>query len=206
MSKGEVTRQAILERAVDAATRLGLGGISIGHLAEEMHLSKSGLFAHFQSKESLQLAIVDFASERFVEAAVKPSFAAERGEPRVRALFENWLGWPKRSGLAAGCFFVAASVELDDRPGPVRDRMVKLQRDWLDTLAQAVRIAVAEGHFRKEVDPDQFAYEMYGLMLVTHHFTRLLRDPRADGRARKAFESLLAAARKPRPYPMKGDP
>ncbi len=205
MSKGEVTRQAILERAIDTATRLGLGGLSIGHLAEEMRLSKSGLFAHFQSKESLQLAIVDFAAERFVEAAVKPSFKAERGEPRVRALFDNWLAWPKRSGLAAGCFFVAASVELDDRPGPVRDRMVKLQRDWLDTLAQAARIAVAEGHFRKEVDPDQFAYEMYGLMLVTHHFTRLLRDPSAHDRARKAFDGLLAVARKPRPYPTRGD-
>jgi AcrR family transcriptional regulator len=205
MSKGEVTRQAILEHAVSLATKLGLEGLTIGRLADDLGLSKSGLFAHFQSKELLQLAVVEFASERFVEAAVKPSFTAERGEARVRALFENWLSWPKRSGLAAGCFFVAASVELDDRPGPVRDRLVKLQKDWLDTIAQAVRIAIAEGHFRKDVEPDQFAYEMYGLMLVAHHFTRLLRDPAADGRARSAFENQLNRARKGRVYPTRGD-
>jgi AcrR family transcriptional regulator len=206
MGKGELTRQAILEHAVSLSTKLGLEGLTIGRLADDLDLSKSGLFAHFQSKESLQLALVEFAAARFVEAAVKPSFAAPRGEPRVRALFENWLAWPKRSGLAAGCFFVAASVELDDRPGPVRDRLVRLQKDWLDTLAQAVRIAIAEKHFRKDIDPDQFAYEMYGTMLVTHHFSRLLRDPGADGRAKRAFENQLAMARQPQAYPMKGDP
>jgi AcrR family transcriptional regulator len=205
MGKGELTRHAILERAVSLATQLGLEGLTIGKLADDLCLSKSGLFAHFQSKESLQLAIVEFASLRFVEATVKPSFTAERGEPRVRALFDNWLSWPKRSGLAAGCFFVAASVELDDRPGPVRDRLVKLQKDWLDTIAQAVRIAVAEGHFHKDVDPDQFAYEMYGMMLVAHHSTRLLRDPAADRRARTAFEHLLSRVRKNQPYPRRGE-
>jgi AcrR family transcriptional regulator len=205
MGKGELTRQTILDHAASVATKLGLEGLTIGHLADDLGLSKSGLFAHFQSKESLQLAVVDFAAERFVEAVIKPSFTADRGEPRVRALFENWLAWPKRSGLAAGCFFVAASVELDDRPGPVRERLVKLQRDWLDTLAQAVRIAISERHFRQDVDPDQFAYEMYGSMLVTHHFTRLLRDPGADQRARKAFERLLTGARRNQPYPTRGE-
>jgi AcrR family transcriptional regulator len=206
MGKGEVTRHAILEHAASLATRLGLEGLTIGKLAEDLGLSKSGLFAHFQSKESLQLSVVEFAAERFVESTVKPSFTAERGEPRVRALFENWLSWPKRSGLAAGCFFVAASVELDDRPGPVRERLVQLQKDWLDAIAQAVRIAITEKHFRKDVDPDQFAYEMYGLMLVAHHCTRLLRDPAADARAKRAFENLLGRARLSQPYPMKGDP
>src|SRR5215813_12128963 len=119
LSRGALTRQTILQHAAGLATKLGLEGLTIGRLAEDLGLSKSGLFAHFQSKESLQLALVDFAAERFVEAAVKPSFTAERGEPRVRALFDNWLSWPSRSGLDAGCFFVAASAELDDRPGPV---------------------------------------------------------------------------------------
>src|SRR5882757_1144062 len=114
MGKGEVTRQAILERAASVATQLGLEGLTIGRLAEDLGLSKSGLFAHFQSKEALQLAVVEFAAERFVEAAVKPSFTASRGEPRVRALFDNWLAWARKSGLAAGCFFVAAAAELDD--------------------------------------------------------------------------------------------
>jgi hypothetical protein len=144
---------------------------------------------------------MEYAAASFVDAVVKPAFTAPRGEPRVRSLFENWLAWPRKSGLAGGCFFVAVAAELDDRPGPVRDRLVKLQQDWLDTLAQAVRIGVAEGHFRKDADPDQFAYEMYGVMLVAHHCTRLLRDPKAEARARRAFEGLLTGVRKTQPYP-----
>ena len=197
MGKGELTRQSILKHAANLATEVGLDGLTIGRLADDLGLSKSGLFAHFQSKELLQLAAMEFAAQRFIDTAVKPSLTAPRGEPRVRALFENWLAWPKKSGLPGGCFFVAVATELDDQPGPVRDRLVQLQRDWLDAIAQAVRIAMSEGHFRKEVDPDQFAYETYGIMLVNHHFTRLLRDPKAENRARKAFEGLLAKSRKP---------
>jgi AcrR family transcriptional regulator len=197
MGKGELTRQAILAHAAGLATQVGLEGITIGKLAEDLELSKSGLFAHFQSKEALQLQIMDFAASRFVDAVVKTALRAPRGEPRLRAMFDNWLAWPERSGLPGGCFFVAASVELDDRPGPARARLVEMQRDWLDTLAQAVRIAVTEGHFRSDVDPDQFAYEMYGIMLVMHHCTRLLHDASAGARAREAFERLLTAARAP---------
>jgi AcrR family transcriptional regulator len=202
MGKGELTRLTIVEHAASLATQVGLEGLTIGRLAEDLGLSKSGLFAHFESKEALQLAAMEHAASRFVDAVVKPAFTAPRGEPRVRSLFENWLSWPKTSGLAGGCFFVAVAAELDDRPGPVRDRLVKLQRDWLDTLAQAARIGIAEGHFRKECDPDQFAYEMYGIMLVAHHGIRLLRDPKAEARARRAFEGLLAGIRKSQPYPL----
>jgi AcrR family transcriptional regulator len=197
VKKGETTRHTILEHAAGLATQIGLEGITIGRLAEDLSLSKSGLFAHFQSKEALQLQVMEFAASRFVDAVVKTALRAPRGEPRVRALFDHWLAWPQRSGLPGGCFFVAASVELDDRPGPVRERLVRMQRDWLDTLAQAVRIAVSEGHFQKDVDPDQLAYEMYGIMLVTHHATRLLQDGTAGARAREAFERLLASARGP---------
>src|SRR5262249_29692800 len=152
------------------ATKVGLEGVTIGRLADELGLSKSGLFAHFQSKESLLLSAMEFAAQRFVDGVIKPAFTAPRGEPRVRSLFENWWVWLRKGGLGpGGCFFVAASAELDDRPGPVRDRLVKLQQDWLDTLAQSVRIAIAEGHFRKDADPEQFAYEMYGILLVAHH-------------------------------------
>jgi len=142
---------------------------------------------------------MEFAAQRFIDTAVKPSLSAPRGEPRVRAFFDNWLAWPKKSGLPGGCFFVAVACELDDKPGLVRDRCVQLQRDWLDALAQGVRIAVSEGHFRKDVDPDQFAYEMYGIMLVNHHFSRLLRDAKAEPRARKAFDALVSKSRKPAP-------
>jgi AcrR family transcriptional regulator len=203
MRKGEVTRHSILEHAASLATQMGLGGLTIGRLADDLGLSKSGLFAHFQSKESLQLSSMEFASQRFVDSVIKPALTAPRGEPRVRALFENWLAWPTKSGLPGGCFFVAAAAELDDRPGPVRDRLVQLQRDWLDTLAQALRIGIAEGHFRKDVDPDQFAFEMYGIMLITHQTIRLLRDAKAESRARRAFEALLTSVRRPQPYPLR---
>jgi AcrR family transcriptional regulator len=195
MGKGDLTRQHILEHATGLATQLGLEGITIGRLAEDLSLSKSGLFAHFQSKEALQLQVMEFAAARFVDAVVRPALASPRGEPRVRAMFANWLAWAEQRGLPGGCFFVAASVELDDRPGPVRTRLVEMQRDWLDALAQAVRIAIAERHFRKDTDPEQFAYEMYGIMLMNHHCTRLLRDAASERRARQAFERLVSSCR-----------
>jgi AcrR family transcriptional regulator len=197
-TKGEQTRDAILERAMSLASQVGLEGLTIGRLADELELSKSGLFAHFRSKEALQVQTLERAADRFVEVVVKPSLAAPRGEPRVRALFENWLRWPRAVPQPGGCIFVAAAAELDDRPGPARDRLVRLQKDWLDTLAGAVRIAIGEGHFRRGVDPEQFAFEMYGIMLVCHQAIRLLNDAKAVDRARRAFEALLAAARAPR--------
>ena len=194
-SKGESTRRAILDHAVKLATQVGLEGLSIGRLAEALGLSKSGLFAHFSSKEQLQRQVLDYAAERFVDAVVRPAMSAARGEPRVRAVIEHWMNWPKVSGLPGGCFFVAVSAEYDDRPGPIRDRIAQLQRDWLDTVANTVRTAVAEGDFRKDVDPDQFAFEVYGQMLMGHLAWRLLGDKKAAGRARDAFEALLARSR-----------
>jgi AcrR family transcriptional regulator len=194
-AKGELTRQAIVDRAVSLASQAGLEGLTIGRLASELSLSKSGLFAHFQSKEALQVQTLDRAAERFVEVVVRPALAAPRGEPRLRVLFERWLLWPKLVPQPGGCLFVAAAAELDDRPGPARDRLVALQREWLAGIARAVRGAVAEGHFRRDVDPDQFAFDLYGIMLGCHHAKRLLRDPRAGQRARRAFEALVAAAR-----------
>jgi AcrR family transcriptional regulator len=199
MSKGDETRQAILDRAVGLASAVGLDGLTIGRLAGELELSKSGLFAHFQSKEALQVQVLEAAAARFVEVVLKPALQAPRGEPRVRALFERWLAWPKAVPQPGGCLFVAASIELDDKPGPARDVLVKLQQDWLDVLAVAVRTAVAEGHFRKSTDAEQFAFELYAMMLMCHHATRLLRDPTAGGRARRAFDNLLARSRHAKP-------
>jgi AcrR family transcriptional regulator len=197
VSKGALTRQTILEHAVGMASKVGLSGLSIGKLADDLELSKSGLFAHFQSKEALQLQILDYAAERFVDVVIRPSLAAPRGEPRVRAMFDKWLHWPRESALPGGCLFVAAAVELDDQPGPVRDRLVQLQKDWLDTLAAATRTAISEGHFHDRVDPEQLAHDLYGIMLMHHHSSRLLRDPKAAARTRTAFETLIAAAKKP---------
>ncbi len=191
----EATRQNILAHAIDLAARVGLGGLTIGGLAEATGLSKSGLFAHFGSKDTLQVRVLETAGEQFVDAVVRPALRAARGEPRVVELFERWLEWGL--GQAAGCVFTAATFELDDQPGPARDALVKLQRDWLDTLAQAARIAVREGHFREDLDAEQFAFELHGLMLVTHESGRLFRDDRSTKRARNGFERLLRDARRP---------
>ena len=192
--KGELTRQTILERAARVASRIGLEGLTIGALADELELSKSGLFAHFKSKEALQLQVLEFGIERFVDTVVKPTLAAPRGEKRLRALFEHWMDWPKANGLA-GCMFVALATELDDQPGPVRERLVQSQKDWLDVIANCVRTGIAEGDLQKDLDPEQFGHELYGIMLANHHAVRLLRDRSALERTRRAFERLLDGVR-----------
>ena len=196
MRKGQETRDAIVDHAIDLARRVGLEGLTIGRLADDLELSKSGLFAHFNSKESLQLQVLDHASARFVDLVVRPALKAPRGEPRVRELFDRWFAWC-RDELAAGCLFVAAATELDDRPGPVRDQLAKVQRDWLETIGTVFATGVSEGQFRADADPEQFAQDLYGVMLAYHHSSRLLDDPRAEQRARRALDRLLDAAREP---------
>ncbi len=190
-TKGEATRLSILDVAVDVATTAGIHGLTIGALAERTGLSKSGLFAHFRSKEQLQVAVVEHALDRFVTQVARPALRAPRGEARVQALVERWFAW----GDDGGCFFVSASAELDDDPGPARDLLVTGQRDWLDLIANVFRTGIAEGQFREAADPEQFAHDLYGVMLAAHHALRLLRDPKAKTRARRAVEALLAAAR-----------
>ncbi|HKQ64576.1 MAG TPA: TetR/AcrR family transcriptional regulator [Methylomirabilota bacterium] len=196
-SKGEQTREAILAHALGLATRIGFEGLTIGRLADDLKMSKSGLFAHFRSKEALQLEILKMAGGRMIESVVKPALSAPRGEPRVRALFERWLAWEQSPSLPGGCPFMAASFELDDRPGPVRDYVVQNLRDWMDTLAGAARIAVSEGHFRADLDCEQFAHDCQGIGLAFVHASRLMRDPKARARAASAFEALLAAGLAP---------
>ncbi len=195
MAKGDNTRTAILDRGVRLATQVGLEGLTIGRLATELHLSKSGLFAHFRSKEALQIQVLDAAAERFVDEVVKPAVREPRGEPRVRALFDRWLGWARSNSGPGGCLFVAAAAELDDRPGPVRDRLVALQKGWLEMIAIVFRTGVTEGVFRTDLDPEEFAHDLYSVMLGFHHAKRLLNDPHAEARAQAAFGRLLSAAR-----------
>lgn len=195
MAKGEATREAILERALSMATQTGLEGLTMGSLAKEVGFSKSGLFAHFQSKEQLQLDVLETAVARFIETVMAPALRERRGEPRVRALFDRWLEWEDAPFLPGGCPFVSFATELDDRPGPVRDRLVGYQRDWLQALATAARIAVDEQHFRSDLDSAQFAFSLYSIILSYHYYSRLLRDPAAEALARRAFETLLAASR-----------
>jgi AcrR family transcriptional regulator len=191
LTKGQRTRSAILERATGLASQLGLTGLTIGHLADELRLSKSGLFAHFRSKEALQIQVLEHAAAKFVEQVVRPALGEPRGEPRLRALFERWLAWDTAQALPGGCVFAQAASELDDRAGPVRDRLVALQRDWIGVLVTSVGLGAAAGRFRPDADAEQFAQDLYGVMLAFHHAWRLLGDPQAEARARRAFGALL---------------
>lgn len=194
MAKGEETRQAILARAFELAKTVGLAGLSIGRLAEDTGLSKSGLFAHFGSKEALEVAVVEEATRQFVQQVVTPALRQPRGEPRVRALFDRWLHWGASPG---GCFFVGGAAELDDRPGAPRVALVQACKDWLDTIATAVRISINERHFRADLDPEQFAFEVYAVMLGFHAYHKFLRAPESFTRAHTALERLLGDARAP---------
>ena len=194
MRKGEATRERILESALELASTEGLTGLSIGRLADRTSMSKSGLFAHFGSKEGLQLDVLELATAKFRETVFTPALRADRGEPRLRALFTHWLDWTDHHARPGGCLFTAAAAELDDQPGPAREALVEMQREWTDTLARAVRIAIEERHFRADVDPHLFAFQLHAIVLGYHHARRLLQDPQAGRRAREAFEALLISA------------
>ena len=192
MGKGAETRERILDQAVRIASRDGLEGLTIGSLSSELGLSKSGLFAHFGSKDELQLQVLQAAVERFTENVIRPSLSAPRGEPRLRALFENWLAWSNAPDMPGGCVLVAASTELDDRPGPQRDFLAKAFRSRAAFMAKAAELAIEAGHFRPDLDPEQFAFEVDAIVLGYHHAQRLMRNPNAGKLARGSFERLLA--------------
>ena len=126
---------------------------------------------------------------------VAPALSAPRGEPRLRALFEHWLEWEQNESLPGGCVFMHAAAELDDRPGPVRDALVTQQRQWLDALAKAVRLTIDAGHFRADVDPSLFAFQLYGIVVGYYHSARLFRDPAAKEHAERAFDAVVFSAR-----------
>jgi AcrR family transcriptional regulator len=164
--------------------------LTIGTLSTELGLSKSGLFAHFGSKDELQLQVLQATAQRFEELVIRPALAAPRGEPRLRNLFENWLAWGDSPFMPGGCLLVVAAVEFDDRPGPQRDFLEETHRRCFEFLAKGASLAIEAGHFRGDLDIDQFAF-----VLGHHHIHRMLRDPRSRERARAAFERLLADAR-----------
>ncbi len=195
MSKGADTRAAILDAGMSVAATEGLEALSIGRLADRVGLSKSGLFAHFRSKELLQLQVLGYAREHFVSHVMQPALGEPRGEPRIVALLENWLTWGSSPERKGGCVFLQAAAEYDDRPGVVRDLLVQTQRDWRDALVRAADLAVEEGHFRAGLDTQQFAFEMYALIMAHHFYQRLLDDPVTPSRTRAAFERLLESCR-----------
>ncbi len=193
MSKGAQTRKAILDHALGVAATLGLESITIGSLATALGMSKSGLFAHFQSKSQLQHQVLAEGVQRFVARVVMPALKLPRGEPRVRAMFERWLEWSRSQ--PGGCVVFNASSELADRPGPLRDFLQASHRDWVRTVVRAARISIEEGHFRSDLDVEQFAFEISCISLGYHHAARLMDDESALERARLSFEHLLLRAR-----------
>ncbi len=195
MSKGETTKQAILHRATQLASVHGLDGISIGGLADAMSMSKSGVFAHFRSKEQLDVAVLEYVRDRFLTDTLLPSFKAKRGLARIHALRDRMVAWMSVDWLPGGCPMLPAGFELDDKPGPARDVVVAAQRDLLSAIAQSARIAVEEGELDPALDVDQFAFEVHGAILASHQAMRLRQDPRATERFRRAIDRVIESAR-----------
>jgi AcrR family transcriptional regulator len=192
--RGRRTRESILQAAVQLATVEGLDGVTIGRLATELGMSKSGLFAHFGSKEELQLATIDTAREIFVETVIAPAREAERGLPRLEALMENWLGYMRREVFRGGCFFDAVRGEYNSRPpGPVRDAVWNDFADWSQILVNRVKSAQAQGHLDPNADPEQVAYELDALGGSANVRFQLDRDPVWFERAREAISARLEA-------------
>jgi AcrR family transcriptional regulator len=191
-TKGEQTRVAILDEALRIASKLGLEGLTIGSLADATGMSKSGLFAHFGSREDLQLAVLDHAAQLYGEKVFVPVLKIERGLPRLRALFERWLDWTLESGLPGGCIMISAAIEYDDRPGPIRDAAIENQHRGNAITQKAVRLAIEEGHLSPGTDPEQISFEMLGIVLASHNHRRLLGDKEARKRALTAFDQLVS--------------
>jgi AcrR family transcriptional regulator len=189
--KGSRTKARLLRIGLNQVSVSGLSGVTLGQLADASGLSKSGLYAHFQSKEQLQVDLLD----RFVEVmgrnVVEPAMRAGPGLPRLNALLELWFGWPARVGLSGGCPLSAALFELDDLDGGVRDHVRELESQWRATLSKLVSAAVAEGHLSVDTDVEQFVWEICGIYLGHHVASRFVRTEAADARARTALDALI---------------
>jgi AcrR family transcriptional regulator len=188
--RGIKTRRAILSRAVALASLEGLESLTIGRLASALRMSKSGLFAHFGSKEELQCSAVEAAREIFVNKVIRPA-SELRGLRRLRSLIDHWFGYTLLHAFPGGCFFTAASLEYDDRPGKVRDRIVELMRRWLEHLEQTVREAQAAGEVAGGIDPRQMAFEIHALAMGANWRARLFKDPDAFAGGRRAILSRI---------------
>lgn len=191
MQKGQQTKAAIVEAALGLSTQIGLEGLSIGVLAEVTQMSKSGVFAHFGSREELQISVIREYFSRFEQEVFYPALHAERGLPRVEALFHNWM---KRVAveIQSGCIFISGAVEFDDRPGPVRDALATSVQTWLNALYRAVVLAKQCGHLLADADEHQMAFEIHGLILALHYEARFLKNPGSIERANRGFANILA--------------
>lgn len=193
--KGASTRDAIIDQAYAIACVGGLESLSIGPLAQAVGMSKSGVFAHFGSREDLQLAVLDAAGERFFDAVVPPALRQPRGLARLRAIMDGWFDWVRQN--EGGCLLVAAVTEYDDRPGPLRDRVLAQQQRWRGELARAVALAVDTGDLASGCDPAQIAFELYCIALGVHHDAGLFGYEATLARGRRSLDRLLGALSPP---------
>ena len=189
--KGERTREGILRVAVDLASVEGLEGLSIGHLAKTLRMSKSGLFAHFGSKRDLQLATIEMARSIFVDHVVRPALAQPAGVPRLWKLCDRWIGHVEEKVFAGGCFFSAASFEFDSRTGPVRTAIVAVMQEWLSTLTRAIDEGKKAGHIKADVNASRFALEIYSMAVGSQWALQLLGQKNAPKDARKMILSRI---------------
>jgi AcrR family transcriptional regulator len=200
--RGQRTREAILRRAVNLASVEGLEGLTVGRLADDLKMSKSGLFAHFGSKEELQLATVETARQIFIDQITFPALKAPKGLPRLWNLIDSWLGHVEGKIYAGGCFFTAASFEFDDRRGLVRDRIAAIMREWMAALERAVFEAQKAGHIEAKTNSTLLAHEVQGIGLGAHWAHQLLDDPVAYSRARDNIRERLASLATPSAPPL----
>lgn len=192
MRKGDQTRAAILDAALQLASRNGLEGLTMGLLAEPIPMSKSGVFAHFGSREDLQIAVIKEYHRRFEGEAFLPGMEEKRGLPRLRALFHRWVAWHSRE-IASGCIYVSGAVEYDDRPGPIRDELVQMVLAWRRALLRATRQAVEMEHLQPKTDCEQLVHEMRAFVLALHYDARFLKVTDAIERTGRAFDRLIAS-------------
>jgi AcrR family transcriptional regulator len=202
MKKGERTKQNILETGIDLASQLGLEGVSIGVLAKAMNMSKSGLFAHFKSKENLQIEILSYAGQVFSEEVLIPSLRIQAGIPRIKALVNHWIAWASK--ISGGCIFVTTSTEFSDRPGRVRDFLTAQQEQWLESLRHLALSAIKAGDFREDIDLNQFAFDLYSMLLGFHFYYKLLQNGGIKKRQEESLQRLLDQYRDKR-TPRPGD-
>lgn len=195
MTAPEVVRDRILTRGLGIASAHGLHALSLGDLARELDLSRSGLFAHFATKESLQLAVLEQASDMFVRDVIEPGLAAPPGEARLAALFGKWMQWSRAPRLTGGCPFVHASAESDALPEPVRAKLKEVLDHWSGVLAEAIRELKEARTFRADLDEGQVVFELYGLYLSHHFWHWSMKDRTASDRTMRAFTRLIAASR-----------
>ena len=191
LMKGRQTKAAIVDAALGLASQIGLEGLSIGALAEVTGMSKSGVFAHFGSREELQISVIREYHDRFESEVFYPALSCARGLPRLQSLFGNWMQ-RTTTEIDSGCIYISGAVEFDDRPGSVRDALASSVSTWQNALQRSVAQAQEEKHLTAVADPLQVAFEIHGLILALHYEARFLRNPGAADRARKGFTEIVS--------------